>query len=316
LKHIHNKNQKKYKKNKININLCVSLNNRYVYSILISIESVLFNCNKKKSFITYHILCTPDVTDNTLFILKSLIYQYPLNLEIIFYNMGNNFMNYNNPKLSQAAYYRLLSPIIFDLNRIIYLDGDTLTFKDLNEMYQIELKDNYVYGILDFFAYGIDYLGIKSEKYINDGVIILNLEAIRKDKKIYDLINSIESKMILNNQDQTLINFVFYPKIGIIPSKYVIFNHFDESDVEVYSKKLRTKINISEIIQSLKEPTIVHTCLCWPKIWSFNSKLQESFSNCKYRNNCSCQKYHNLYYYYAKKTKYYKNIINFNKIKR
>ena len=311
------KNYKKYKKNKINVNICVSLNNRYVYPILISIESLLFNCNKKKSFITYHILCNPDVTENTLFILKSLIYRYPLNLEIIFYNMGNNFMYYKiDTKLTQATYYRLLSPIIFDLNRIIYLDGDTLTFKDISQMYQMELKNNYVYGILDFFTHGIDYLGIKSEKYINAGVIILNLEKIRKDNKIFDLIKVIESKIILNNQDQTLINYVFYPKIGIIPSKYAIFNHFDESDIKIYLKKLRTQINFSEIVDALKDPTIVHTCLCWPKMWSINSRYQESFSNCKHRNNCSCIKYHNLYYYYAKKTKYYKKIIEFHKLIR
>ena len=204
--------------------------------------------------------------------------------------MGKNFMNYNNPKLSQATYYRLLSPIIFDVNRIIYLDGDTLTFKDIREMYQIELKDNYVYGILDFFSDGIDYLGIKSEKYINAGAIILNLEAIRKDKKIFDLINALENKMILKNQDQTLINFVFYPKIGIIPSKYVIFNHLDKSDINIYLKSLRTKINFSEIVDAINDPTIIHTSLCWPKIWSIHTKFQESFTNCKYRNNCSCIK--------------------------
>lgn len=226
--------------------------------------------------------------------------------------MSSIFMNYDEPKLSQAAYYRLLSPIIFDINRIIYLDGDTLTFKDLSEMFQMELKDNYILGILDFFANGIDYLGIKSERYINSGVLLFNLQEIRNDNKIYDLIKAIESKMILRNQDQTLVNYVFYPRIGIIPSKYVIFNHFDESDINIYLKSLRRKINFSEIEEALDNPTIIHTSLCWPKIWSINTKFQESFTNCKERNNCSCEKYHNLYYFYARKTIYYSTILKLN----
>ena len=312
LNHVHDKKYKRNKKNKGNVHICVSLNNRYVYSILVSIETVLFNCNKAKTFFTYHILCTPDVNEESLTILKSLIYQYPSNLELIFYNMGNTFLSHNNDRISQATYYRILSPVMFDIDRIIYLDGDTLTLKDLQEMYNIELNDNYVLGILDFFTYGIDYLGIKSEKYINAGVIILNLRKIREDNKIFDLINVINKKMELRTQDQTLINYIFYPKIGILPSKYTIFNHLDESDAKFYFNLLRTKINYTELINAINDPTIIHTSICWPKMWSTKAKMQDSFSACKQRNNCSCEKFHNLWYYYANKTKYYKEILKIN----
>ena len=71
--------------------------------------SVLINCNKEKTFITYHILCAPDVTEVSLSILKSLIQKYYSNLEMIFYNMGNNFMDHIDSRISQATYYRLLS---------------------------------------------------------------------------------------------------------------------------------------------------------------------------------------------------------------
>ena len=309
LNYVHDKKYKRNKKNKGNVHICVSLNNRYVYSILVSIETVLFNCNKEKTFFTYHILCAPDVNEESLTILKSLVYQYPSNLEIIFYNMGNTFLSHNIDRISQATYYRILSPVMFDIDRIIYLDGDTLTLKDLQEMYNIELNDNYVLGILDFFTYGIDYLGIKSKKYINAGVIILNLRKIREDNKIFDLINVINKKMKLNTQDQTLINYIFYPKIGILPSKYCIFNHLDESDAKFYYDLLRTKINYTELINAINDPTVIHTAICWPKMWSTKAKMQESFSACKKRNNCSCEKFHNLWYHYANKTKYYKEIL-------
>ena len=80
--------------------------------------------------------------------------------------MGNCFLEVFSERFSHATYYRIISPIIFDIDRVIYLDGDTFIFKDLNEMYNLNFNDNYVLGILDFFSGGVDYLGIKSEKYI------------------------------------------------------------------------------------------------------------------------------------------------------
>jgi hypothetical protein len=149
----------------------MSLNNKYYYPTLVSMESALINCNKEKTFLTYHIQCTPEVTQDILSILKSLVYKYPYNLEIIFYNMNDILVSLNNERYSQATYYRILSPIIFDIDRIIHIDADTLVLKDLSEMYEYDLGDNYFLGILDMKSDGVDFLGVKSEKYINCGVI-------------------------------------------------------------------------------------------------------------------------------------------------
>ena len=59
---------------------------------------------------------------------------------------------------------------------------------------KVLFDDNYVLGFLDIQSKDIDDLGIKSEKYINSGVLLLNLEKIRKDKKYYDLINFVSNQ--------------------------------------------------------------------------------------------------------------------------
>jgi hypothetical protein len=218
--HIYNKNYKQIKKKKNNIHICAGLTNEYIYPLLVLIESILVNCNKLKTFIIYHILCSPNFTENNILILKSLMNQYSSNIEMIFYNMSNNFMNLNNKRFTQAAYYRILIPIIVDIDRILYFDADALVLKDLNEMYQAKFNDNYILGTLDYLSKGIDYLGIKSEKFINSGVLLLNLKKIKKDNKIYELLNIINNKTILRGHDQALINYAFYPKIGIMPIKY------------------------------------------------------------------------------------------------
>ena len=313
LSHIHSENDKILKENKTNIQISMAFNNKYLYPILVAMESVLSNNNKDKAFITYHLLCSADVTELTLSKIKSLMNRYSSNLEIIFYGMGQNFIHLYNKRFSQCTFYRLALPIICSEDKIIYLDADTLAFKDLSEMFQLDFNDNYILGMLDYFYFGVDYLGIKSEKYINAGVILLNLEKIRKDKIYYKIFNMTNSNIKLENNDQTVLNYALYPKIGIIPYKYIIFDFHHEEDVEAYSVDLRTKINISEIIESMEDPTIIHYILCRPKLW--NGKSKYYLKKCKERKDCSCIKSQKLWYSYANKTGYYKEIIEFYKIK-
>ena len=44
----------------------MSLNDNFLYPTLVAIESVLINCNKTKSFITFHALYVPDLKNETL----------------------------------------------------------------------------------------------------------------------------------------------------------------------------------------------------------------------------------------------------------
>ena len=111
LNHTYNKNYKNLKKNKINVHICVALDDKYIFPLLVSMESTLLNCNKDKTFLIYHILCAPDVTEKTLSILKSLMNKYSLNLEMIFYGMGDSLMYLHKSRLSQVTYYRLLLPL-------------------------------------------------------------------------------------------------------------------------------------------------------------------------------------------------------------
>jgi lipopolysaccharide biosynthesis glycosyltransferase len=310
ISHAYNKDHKQLKINKNNVHICAAITNAYIYPILVSMESALINCNKEKTFLTYHILCSSDFTEKNLLILQSLTKKYSSNSEMIFYNMSDLFMNRYNGRFSQATYYRILSPVIIDVDRIIYLDADTLILKDLSDMYNTELNNNYILGTLDYIAHGIDSLGIKSEKVINGGVLLLNLDKIRKDNKIYDLINIAYNGTHLPCNDQSLLNYVFYPKIGILPYKFSIFNFEDDLDIKKYLTHLRTKIDINEVKEAFKDPTVIHGVLCWPKMWSIHHRYYV-FSAANERNNYSCEKYYNLWHSYANKTDYYKEIIFF-----
>ena len=307
-----------YKRKKKIIHITVSINNNknYKYIILVSMYSLLLNCYKDKTFVIYHILCTPDFNESSITIFKSLLNKFSQNVEMIFYNMGNLFKNRKNIRYSEAAYYRILTPIIIDSDRVIHLDGDTLVFSDLSEMYNLDFQNNYVLGIYDFISKGVDYLGLKSNIYINSGAILLNLKKMREDNKVLELLKLTDSNVTLKNVDQTAFNYLLYPKIGRLPSKYVVFNFEDKSDIIFYINCLRTKISLEEIEKALKNPTIIHHVICSPKPWSINSTYLKGASACTQRHNCSCKKYFDIWHSFANQTEYYEEISEFTGIKK
>lgn len=310
--YIRNCKVNKLKKDKTNINIVVSLNSQYAYVLLVSMSSVLVNCDKDKSFITYHLLCAPDVTSNNISHLKSFMDDYNNNLEMIFYNMTNLAETRKNCYLSTAAFFRLYSPLFINSDRIIYLDGDTLTFDDLSEMYNFNLRDNYLLGFFDIISNELDYLGIYSQRYINSGVLLFNLKKVREDNMINKIIESINNEtLILHKNDQTLLNYLFYPKIDKLPIKFGLFNFEGKSDFGPYLSNIRTKIDVNELEDAINHPVIIHNCLCVPKIWYPNPIYINFFTDCDKRGNCSCIKYHNLWHSFANKTKFYNEILQY-----
>ena len=299
---LNNKNNK--------IHLMVSLNNKYIYPLIVSINSALKNSNKNKTTLVYHILCSKNLKKQYINKLKSLLFIYPTNLEIIFYNMGDAFKKFKHQKYTQVTYYRLISPVFIPLDRIIYLDSDVLIFKDLYEMYLTPFQNNYVLGFLDIFSEGVDYLGLKSEKYINAGVILLNLKKIRRDKKHYELLYMALNHKKLKHQDQTVINYILYPKIGLLPFEYGIFNFPTEFDIKyLYLNAIRQKLNVTELLNAIKNPSLMHFVLCYPKVWEKNSRYNgySTRNGTIYKN--SCDKFHNIWIKYAYDISDYKIII-------
>ena len=167
----------------------------------------------------------------------------------------------------------------------------------------------YVLGFLDILSGACDYLGLKSEKYINAGVILINLEKIRKDGKHFDILYMSLNHKNLKHQDQTIINYVLYPNIGLLPSKYGIFNFPTLFDIKyIYLKNIRQNLDLIELKESLKDPTIMHFVLCYPKVWFENSKFNGVSTRTGTLYNSKCEKFHKIWMKYAKLTHFFKEI--------
>ena len=74
-----------------------------------------------------------------------------------------------------------------ELNKCIFLDVDICVCKDLSEIFNIDIKDNYIAGVLDPDFYlseeqNCKRLNISSMKqYVNLGMLIMNLKQMRRN---------------------------------------------------------------------------------------------------------------------------------------
>ena len=291
-------------KNQIHISMTVD--NNYVFPCLISMTSALYNNNKKKNIIIYHLIFSSDFNPDNYQIFESLKKKFDFSLN--YYNMPISFKNYRKwHGGTETIYYKIYLPLIFhDLDRIIYLDGDTMVFKDLYEMYNLPFNGNYALGYPFHSSYMLDKFNKNVIYYINAGVILFNIELIRKDNKDIELIKyTKDNNNNLYFPEQDAINLVFYQKIGILPLKYGIYmyGNIDNFDKQV-QKEVRFKLNRNEVINAMNNPAVIHFSCCNPKLWYKESKNVFG-SGHEY-----CERFHKEFYNYAKKTDYYDKIYS------
>ena len=285
------------------IHIAMAIDNNFIYPTLVSMASGLYNNNDKENVIVYHLLCSHDFDNNKFEIFNSLKKRYEFSLN--YYIIPNFFKNFKRwVGATITVYYKMILPLLFhDLERIIYLDADTLIFKDLYEMYNLPFNGNYVLGYPFHDSNKIDKYVKNATYYINGGVILFNNELIRKDNKDLELISfTMEHNSELWFLEQDSINIVFYEKIGILPLKYGIYMY---GTVDSFEKsiqiRIRFKLNRTEVINAIADPSLVHFSCCNPKPW-------QRHSNNEFGVHDICKRFHDEFYFYANKTDYYSEI--------
>ena len=168
-------------KNSHFINIAMSLDNNYTYPIMVSITSILFNLNKN-TFIHFHLLIGNDFEIENQYKIMSLK-SINNNTNFTFYNVGNNFNGWihRRKKLTVVTFYRIiLGELIKNVDKIIYLDGDTLIYGDISVMYQLNMDNLYFRGIREILSE--DYKPeIDGSRFICAGVMLMNLKLIREE---------------------------------------------------------------------------------------------------------------------------------------
>ena len=126
---------------------------------------------------------------------------------------------------SMATYYRIFIPDMFpQYKKALYLDCDIVILGDISELYNHDIKSNYIGAIQDeslfkypeFSTYVEKALGIPREKYFNAGIMVMNLEEFRKNSLFEQFINLMKKYTCKVAQDQDYLNILCKNKVHYI----------------------------------------------------------------------------------------------------
>ena len=246
------------------INIFLNSDNNYAVPAYITLYSLMHNY-RGEDHVHVYILTPGDLTPQNQFFLKSLSAKYPL-LEIFIIDMRDAYGNVSmNSIFPCTILYRLMIPRIceqlhLEIDKCIYLDTDIVVEGDISVLYGIDSdwEEYYCAGVKDPFPFASpnynDKLGITSlDKYINAGVLLLNLKQIKDD----DLKDSLEQAGYRSDfvfYDQDVINSVCYEGIKLIPLKFDVM----PSAFFLYNSELCEFYGEENVLEAKRAPLIIH----------------------------------------------------------
>ena len=247
---------------KLILSCSYSLDNGYVYPTLVAMTSLVSNAGNN-TFYNIYLLISPDFKEESKNIIMTVEKNNKDHCKIIFIDMGNKFEGKDtNERIPLASYYRLeLANLLPDVDRIVYMDGDTAVFQDLSELITLDMKGNYILGFLDSSTDALKKYNMKNAIVLCAGVLLMDLNALRKNNISEKFNDFLESNLgNIYQHDQTTINVVCQGKISALPPKYGIWNFKKAKDLLDHNDHQLDFIQYDEkeLIISYYNPAIMH----------------------------------------------------------
>lgn len=253
------------------IHIAFNLDNNYVAHCATVIASIIDN-NSNNSNISFHLI-SADLSLLNKKQLQKWIENIGDSYNIFFYDIDKSIFDdfpLGKTYLNITCYYRLLIPsLLKGIDKAIYLDCDTIVLKDLKEMWNIDIDDFAWAGVRDRIN---DYIRVYNRLdfplkygYFNDGVMLLNLDVMRK----VDII-SISKKLTKNiplalkNHEQDILNKIFYKNKKAIDFKFNLLEYYLYTEDWLYLDRKY----YSQVIEACQNPIIIHFCMP-QKPWHF-----------------------------------------------
>lgn len=239
------------------MNILVTLNSGYVYPLTVMLHS-LMKTNPKETFTLY--VAHSSLTANDF--AKIRLSVDPLRCRTVPVFIDNGFFDSLpcKSRLSKETYYRLFAAEFLpeSINRILYLDPDIVINGSLSQLYNIDFGSNLFAAAShnNSFLNFVNRRRLKMDKnslYVNAGVILMNVEKLRKERStaaLSEYIRKNEASFLLEDQD--VFNGFFGSRtVYLDPNKY----NLDELTFKRLSKKRGAK-NAAAFVEN--QTVIIH----------------------------------------------------------
>ena len=203
-----------------------AVDDEYIPFLAVTLQSIVEHSTEENYYVI-KILCTNISEEN-----KEKINKYTKdNISIEFVDLNyyiEKIKNklYTRDYFSMTTYFRLfISNLYPQYNKAIYLDSDIVLLTDVVELYKEDIGDNLVGAVRDdiiqqnevFQEYVEKVVGVSSYKnYFNAGMLIMNLDELRKNKfqeKFLYLLENVKYSVV---QDQDYLNRICKGRVKLL----------------------------------------------------------------------------------------------------
>lgn len=159
--------------------------------------------------------------------------------------------------VTKEAWFRVKLPDFCpDLDRILYLDCDTLVCGDLTELWETNLEGNFLGAVEDVWDVQkhLKRLGLRQPHYFNSGVLLFNCKYCRENK-FFDLVKSyaLSTERKIEFCDQDILNVVTDEKKVLLNPKYNYLNTWWRNFYYEYDGQAE-----EDYLNASKTPVIIH----------------------------------------------------------
>ena len=261
---------------KESVNIVFSSSEYFAPYCATTIRSLLDQISENKNYDI--IILEQEIQSKTKIRLLSMV-KGIRNVSIRFFNVKQIFDDYVLSICEHFAvetYFRLiLSDFLPEYNKIIYLDSDLIILDDIAKLYDIDISNYCVAGVVDTVLAGhingftpekhrpyyLEKVKIKEKNLlnlINAGVLLINLSKIREQYTSNELLDYAQANNF-NLCDQDVINSIFQDKILHLKNEWNAYND-EEGTLRRWCATFAPKEMYFSYKIAIKNPKILHFC--------------------------------------------------------
>lgn len=226
--------------------------NKFAKHLGVSLFSLLYNNN----WITHVNIINSDLQLYWKDFIKKIAENFEVNLKFINFNKELISDFKINDHFALENYYRLFIPELISDKTALYLDSDTIVECDLSDLCSPFPNNIYIKAVHEAYYRHYKKLTFTTRYgYFNSGVMLMNLELIRKKNLIDKTIEFIRSSPEkLTFVDQCALNYTVNGAWEPLHPRYNVQSSFN--DLVATSKN--NHLVIDQIEEALSDPYIVH----------------------------------------------------------
>lgn len=221
------------------MDIIVSVNDKFVVPLLVLLKSIKINSQKEE--LNVHLLySSKNLRKENVNYLKHNVARQGINLLMHEIDESLFMQAPLNKYWSIETYFRVLSFVILkDIQKALWLDADIIVQKDISEFYNQKIDKYYACVCRETTQTHTQRLELDaSHVFFNAGVILFNLERIRKRYSLSDVIkilNERSEELLL--QDEDILNIMFANEVTYADEN--VYNHqiYGFNPVSLYERK-------------------------------------------------------------------------------